>query len=84
MPSTERTWKAGVASSVITPAESMWLAGWAVRTEPSRDTLTEVNGLVELLHLLVHHLHEILREHFGMSCDIEDVFLRVQGGELPA
>jgi neutral ceramidase len=38
----EPTWKAGVAATVITPAEPMWLAGWAVRTEPSRGTLTEL------------------------------------------
>src|SRR2546421_13116238 len=35
-------WKAGTAAAVITPAEPMWLAGWAVRTEPSRGTLTEL------------------------------------------
>jgi hypothetical protein len=28
-------WKAGVASTVITPAESMWMAGYAARTKPS-------------------------------------------------
>lgn len=44
MASVETTWKAGVASTVITPAEPMWLAGWAVRTEPSRGTLTELNA----------------------------------------
>jgi hypothetical protein len=35
-------WKAGVASTVITPDGPMWLAGWAVRTEPSRGTATEL------------------------------------------
>ena len=38
----EPTWRAGVAATVITPAEPMWLAGWAVRTGPSRGTLTEL------------------------------------------
>ena len=28
-------WKAGVAATAITPAEPMWLAGWAARREPS-------------------------------------------------
>ena len=28
-------WKAGVATQVITPKESMWLAGYAGRTKPS-------------------------------------------------
>src|SRR4051812_46884859 len=35
-------WKAGVASTVITPAGPMWLAGWAVRSGPSRGTATEL------------------------------------------
>jgi neutral ceramidase len=28
-------WKAGVATATITPAEPMWLAGWAARREPA-------------------------------------------------
>jgi hypothetical protein len=28
-------WKAGVASVVITPQQSMWMAGYAARTKPS-------------------------------------------------
>jgi hypothetical protein len=35
-------WRAGVARTVITPTESMWLAGWAVRTEPARGKLTDL------------------------------------------
>jgi hypothetical protein len=31
----EKTWKAGVAVQVVTPAESMWLSGYAARTKPS-------------------------------------------------
>jgi neutral ceramidase len=38
----QTTWKAGVATAVITPAEPMWLAGWAVRTEPARGALTDL------------------------------------------
>jgi hypothetical protein len=38
----EPTWKAGAAATVITPAESMWLAGWAVRTRPARGTLADL------------------------------------------
>ena len=30
-----RDWKAGAAATVITPAEPMWLAGWAARRQPS-------------------------------------------------
>jgi hypothetical protein len=37
-------WKAGAATTVITPAESMWLAGWASRSEPSRGTLSELSA----------------------------------------
>jgi len=38
------SWKAGTASAVITPAESMWLAGWVVRTEPSRGTVSDLHA----------------------------------------
>ncbi len=31
------SWKAGVATAVITPAEPMWLAGWAARRQPAMD-----------------------------------------------
>jgi hypothetical protein len=34
-PAAEKPWKAGVAVRVITPAESMWLAGYANRTKPA-------------------------------------------------
>jgi hypothetical protein len=36
------SWKAGVAKTVITPTEPMWLAGWAVRTEAARETFTDL------------------------------------------
>jgi neutral ceramidase len=35
-------WKAGVATTTVTPTEPMWLAGWAVRTEPARGKLTDL------------------------------------------
>src|SRR5579872_3859196 len=35
-------WKAGVATAVITPAEPMWLAGWASRREPAMDKAGEL------------------------------------------
>src|SRR5947209_15278795 len=38
----ELTWNAGVAAAAVTPAEPMWLAGWAVRAEPARGTLTDL------------------------------------------
>lgn len=38
------TWKAGVSAAVITPAEPMWLAGWAVRTERAHGTLTDLHA----------------------------------------
>src|SRR5687768_6047511 len=28
-------WKAGAASTIITPSAPMWLAGWAARREPA-------------------------------------------------
>ena len=36
------SWKAGVASTVITPADTMWLAGWAARREPASGTAMEL------------------------------------------
>jgi hypothetical protein len=35
-------WKAGVASTVITPEEPMWLAGYAARTHPSTGTMHDL------------------------------------------
>ncbi len=35
-------WKAGVASVIITPEESMWMAGFAARTRPSEGKLHEL------------------------------------------
>ena len=35
-------YKVGTASTVITPRESMWLAGYAVRTRPSNGTLSDL------------------------------------------
>src|SRR5688572_9540919 len=37
-------YKAGTASIVITPESPMWLAGFAVRTEPSRGSLTNLHA----------------------------------------
>jgi neutral ceramidase len=35
-------WKAGVASAVITPQQSMWMAGYAARTKPSEGTAQDL------------------------------------------
>lgn len=35
-------WKIGVASTIITPREPMWLAGWAARRQPSAGTAGEL------------------------------------------
>lgn len=40
--SNESIWKAGAAKAVITPTEPMWLAGWAVRKEPSHGTISDL------------------------------------------
>jgi len=37
-----KTWKAGVASVIITPKESMWMAGFASRIHPSEGKLHEL------------------------------------------
>jgi neutral ceramidase len=39
-------WKAGVASTVITPDESMWMAGYAARTKPSEGKIHDLNAKV--------------------------------------
>ncbi|GHB74830.1 neutral/alkaline non-lysosomal ceramidase N-terminal domain-containing protein [Persicitalea jodogahamensis] len=36
------TWKAGVARTIITPRESMWMAGFAARDRPSDGVLNEL------------------------------------------
>jgi hypothetical protein len=36
-------WKAGVAAADITPAESIWLAGYGDRTRPSEGVLSKIN-----------------------------------------
>ncbi len=37
-------WKAGVASTAITPAESMWMAGYAARTKPSEGKVHDLHA----------------------------------------
>lgn len=37
-------YRAGAASAVITPKDSMWLAGWGVRTSPSRGTVNDLHA----------------------------------------
>src|SRR5688500_17877390 len=45
-PMTQRAaeYRAGAAAAVITPGESMWLAGWGGRTSPSCGTLTDLHA----------------------------------------
>lgn len=38
----DSTWKAGAAQAMITPEEPMWMAGYASRTRPADDKLTEL------------------------------------------
>jgi len=37
-------WKAGVATVVITPEQSMWMAGYAARNKPSEGKVHELHG----------------------------------------
>lgn len=39
-----KSWKAGVASVVITPEQSMWMAGYASRTHPSEGILHDLKA----------------------------------------
>src|SRR5215218_5111442 len=38
------TWRAGVASVVITPKSDMWMGGYAARTHPSTGTAQDLNA----------------------------------------
>lgn len=40
----ETTWKAGVATVAVTPAQSMWMAGYASRVKPSEGVLSELHA----------------------------------------
>jgi hypothetical protein len=37
-------WKAGVAEVVITPAQAMWMAGYALRTKPAEGKLHDLKA----------------------------------------
>lgn len=39
---TEMTWKVGLSKAVITPRQSMWLAGYATRDKPSTGTMHDL------------------------------------------
>ena len=38
----QTAWKAGVAQAIITPSESIWLAGYGDRTRPSEGVLRDI------------------------------------------
>src|SRR5437867_8216121 len=40
----ERLWKAGLGTADITPAEPIWLAGYAARTKPSEGVAHPINA----------------------------------------
>ncbi len=40
----QEKWKAGVASTVITPAQPMWMAGYAARTKPSEGKVHDLRA----------------------------------------
>ena len=39
-------WKAGVASAIITPEQSMWMSGYAARTKPSEGKVHDLHAKV--------------------------------------
>ena len=45
-PAIAAPWQVGVAKAVITPAEPMWMAGYAARNRPSEGKLNELNAKV--------------------------------------
>ncbi|RPJ33167.1 MAG: hypothetical protein EHM35_10780, partial [Planctomycetaceae bacterium] len=40
----QATWKAGMATVVITPEQSMWMAGYAARNKPSEGKVHDLHG----------------------------------------
>lgn len=40
----QQKWKAGVATTVITPAQSMWMSGYAARTKPSEGKVHDLRA----------------------------------------
>jgi len=42
----QENWKAGVASTVITPEQPMWMAGYAARTKPSEGKVHDLRAKV--------------------------------------
>jgi hypothetical protein len=42
-------WKCGTASTVITPKEPLWLAGYAARTRPSQGTISDLRATALVL-----------------------------------
>ena len=41
---TDDAWKAGVATVVITPERSMWMAGYAARNKPSEGKIHDLHA----------------------------------------
>ena len=56
----------------------------AVLLVEAGDALSQVRRLVELRRLVSQRLHEVLGEDLRIPRDVEDVFLRIERGELPA
>ena len=40
----QQKWKAGIATTVITPAQSMWMSGYAARTKPSEGKVHDLHA----------------------------------------
>ena len=40
----QEKWKAGIATTVITPAQSMWMSGYAARTKPSEGKVHDLHA----------------------------------------
>jgi len=40
----QQKWKAGIAATVITPAQSMWMSGYAARTKPSEGKVHDLRA----------------------------------------
>jgi NADH-quinone oxidoreductase subunit N len=70
-------YRAGAASVVITPRESTWLAGLAVRTTPSRGAINDLRGLIRRSPGLAIALALFLTALAGLPPGVAGLFAKV-------
>ena len=64
------TWKAGAASVMITPEESMWMAGYGARTRPASGLLNDLHAKALVLEDPLARAWRSLRSTWSASATI--------------